>query len=308
MYAFSLDNDNILGTRALRSKKTKSIARFLPEGDKPDCTVTGLSPQHEHLVHVHFGTGNEEIIVALPYSDQTMQLMDLVPIAQTFCDAIVEARIKRAKSDGRAVVCRQCLEPLCCQNLIGTSTIQAAYLATKLLNNPSQEALHQVDRCRKQALQLDRVMAQPVQVDSAGRKYFSQVASQLQNAYADLKLSCMFSKDGRCEIYGDRPLTCRHWLVTGSQAHCQSTNVARQYNVDMPVNMNDVLIKTAFRFSGSYEIVTLPAIIDWHKRCSKEYQQGYPSGDLVRTFLESLKDIAQQKAKGPTTIRIEEIR
>jgi len=72
--------------------------------------------------------------------------------------------------------------------------------------------------------------------------------------------------------------------------------------------INDVLIKTAFHFLGSYEIVTLPAIIDWYERCSKEYKQGYPSGDLVWTFLESLKDVAQQKAKGHTTIRIEQIR
>ena len=84
--------------------------------------------------------------------------------------------------------------------------------------------------------------------------------------------------------------------------------MARQYSVDMPVNINDVLIKTAFRFSGSYEIVTLPAIIDWYERGSKEYKEGYSSGNLVWTFLESLKDTVQQKAKGHTTIRIEQIR
>ena len=84
--------------------------------------------------------------------------------------------------------------------------------------------------------------------------------------------------------------------------------MARQYNVDMPVNLNDVLIKTAFRFSESCEIITLPAIVDWYERHNTEYKQGYPSGDLVWTFLESLKDVAQQKAKGHTTIRIEQIR
>jgi len=151
-------------------------------------------------------------------------------------------------------------------------------------------------------------MARSVQVDSGIEKHFTELLTQFQKSYSNLELNCMFLENGRCEIYPDRPLTCRHWLVTGSQSHCRSTGVARQYNVDMPVNLNDVLIKTAFRFSESCEIITLPAIVDWYERHNTEYKQGYPSGDLVWTFLESLKDVAQQKAKGHTTIRIEQIR
>jgi hypothetical protein len=67
LHTFSFDIDNMIDCRTLRSAKTESVTRFLPEGDRPDCSVTDLSPQHEHLVHVHLGTGNEEIIVALPY-------------------------------------------------------------------------------------------------------------------------------------------------------------------------------------------------------------------------------------------------
>jgi len=308
VHAFSSDNDNMLGTRTLRWKKNKSGTRFLPEREKPDCSVTELSPQQEHLVRVHFGTGNEEIIVTLPYSDQAMQFMDLVPITQTFSDALVETRAKQAKSDGRAVVCGQCLKPVCCQSLVGLTTIEAAYLAKKLMDDPSQKALYQVDRCRKRALQLDRMMGRSVQIDPGSVSSFGASILQLQNSYANLHVSCIFLEEGRCEIYGDRPLMCRHWLVTGSPAHCQSTGVAQQYNVDMPINMNDVLIKTAFHFLGSYEIVTLPAIIDWYERYNTEHKQGYPSGDLVWTFLESLKDVAQQKEEGHTTIRIEQIR
>jgi hypothetical protein len=205
MHAFSSDSDNMIGTSSLRSEKAESVARFLPEGDKPSRSVTGLSPQQEHLVHVHFCTGNEEIIVALPYADQTMHLTDLVPIAQTFCDAIVETRTKQSKSDGRAVICGQCLEPVCCQSLVGISTIEAAYLARKLMDNPSQKALCQVDRCRKRALQLDRMMGRSVHIVLGSVNHFAESVSQLQNSYSNAQLRCTFLEDGRCEIYGIGP-------------------------------------------------------------------------------------------------------
>ncbi len=301
--------NNVIDTNSLRSEKTESVvARFLPKGEKRSRPVTELSPQHEHLVHVHFSTGNEEIIVALPYSDQTMRLMDLVPIAQTHCDAIVEMRIRQSKSDGRAVVCRQCLEPVCCQSLVGISTIEAAYLAKKLVDSPSPEAPYQVDQCRKRALQLDRMMGHSVQIDPGSANHFAESVSQLQNSYASSQLDCVFLRDGRCEIYRDRPLTCRHWLVSGSQTHCRTTGVARQHSVDMPVNLNDALIETAFRLLGRYEIVTLPAMIDWYERHNKLHKQGYASEDLVWTFLESLKDSVQHKAERHMTIRLEQIR
>jgi len=310
LYSFSSDINNVIGNRILRSRKTKSIARFLPEGGKP-YSVTELSPQHEHLVHVHLCTGNEETIVVLPYSDQTMQLMDLVPIAQTFCDAIVETRIKQSQSDGHPTVCKQCHRPVCCQHLFAVSTPEAAYLAEKLTTEHSHEALLLTVKCRNRAQQLDRMITQTDKDCHNSRLLGASngLMTQLTACYNHLELDCIFLQNKRCVIYSDRPLSCRYWLATGSPVYCRTTGATNENRVDMPVNMNDVLIETTSRCLGARaEIVTLPTIIDWYERHNTEYKQAHPSGDLVGTFLESLKDTTQQKPKGHTTIRIEQIR
>ena len=116
------------------------------------------SPYHIRLINAYLCLDNRQVTVPVSYVDKPLNLMDLVPIAQTFCDAVVKATLDHSKSTHSPVVCEQCQKPICCQHLFAVSTIEAAYLSERLLKEHTPEVLALVARCRNRARHIDRMI------------------------------------------------------------------------------------------------------------------------------------------------------
>jgi hypothetical protein len=76
----------------------------------------------------------------------------------------------------------------------------------------------------------------------------------------------------------------------------------------MPVNLTDVLIETAFRCSGNYEIVLLPAVVNWYEQHAQQFTQQHPADLLVWIFLNCLQDAVLKTADPETSIHFKQIR
>ena len=162
--------------------------------------------------------------------------------------------------------------------------------------------------CHERVQQLDQMVDELFQghVDISSSP--TNLVHQLQQCYGGLEADCVFLVNDRCIVYRDRPLICRHWLVAGCPSPCTSLGLVHDFTVPLPVSLNDVLIETAFRCLGAYEIVILPSVIDWYENRRGDFQKLYRTEDLAWTFLESLQEVAQKDAHGGTPIRIDRIR
>ena len=76
----------------------------------------------------------------------------------------------------------------------------------------------------------------------------------------------------------------------------------------MPVNLTDVLIETAFRCSGNYEIVLLPAVVNWYEQHAQQFTQQHAADQLVWIFLNCLQDAVLKTADPETNIHFKQIR
>jgi Fe-S-cluster containining protein len=275
--------------------------------DSRQCATAASLSEYARRLRVHIDLGFEEIVVGLAFSDQAIRLTDLVPVAQVLEDSIVAAVKRQQESLGNPVSCGQCCSPVCCQYLIGLSTVEAAFTAELLMRQDDALGHELRKRCQKRSRQLDRFADNFLQAHPGITSRPTKLVSQLEQWYGRLAEDCVLLKNNQCMIYPDRPLACRHWLIAGRPADCSALGVNPEAAVAMPVSLTDVLIETAFQCLGTCEIVILPTLIDWYENHSKELHQLYRSEDLILTFLQCLQESAKQHACGRATVQVEGI-
>jgi len=229
-------------------------------------------------------------------------------MARTISKAMVKIALKQCQAAGQVIACAQDCQAICCRHLIGLSTIEAAYLAEMLPRDSSHAAQDSIQKCRQRTQHLDQLMRQQRQNHPTFWSSSPTSALRFEQWHDALALDCLFLHQNKCSIYTDRPLVCRHWFVTGSQQRCSVSGVAGEYNVLIPVNLTDVLIETAFHCSGSYEIVLLPAIVNWYEQHAQQFTRQYPADQLVRLFLKCFQEAVLKRADPDTSIHFKQIR
>jgi Fe-S-cluster containining protein len=290
----------------LAKKRPRRIRQVSPQRQRSK-QLYGELPL-EHLIHVRFCSHQEQIIIALPYPTRHIRLVELVPMARTISRAIIKIVRRQCQATGRFIACDQCDQATCCGHPIGLSTIEAAYLAETLANDSSQATRDCVQASRQHAQHLDQLIARQRQEHPAvwGSSPMSEL--HFEQWYAELALDCQFLHSNKCSIYPERPLVCRHWLGAESQQLCNTSDGEGRYKVPMPVNLNDVLIETAFRCSGNREIVLLPAVVNWYEQHAQQFTPQYAADQSVWIFLKCLQEAVLKKADPETTIHFQQIR
>jgi len=290
----------------LTGRQSRSLQRLLPKRQGPNGRYSELPL--ERLIHVSVRSHQEQTIIALPYPTRDIRLLDLMPMARRISEAIIKIALRQCQAAGQIIACNQCYQAMCCRQPIGLSTIEAAYLAEIMVNDSSQAAQGCIKMCRQRAQLLDELMTQQRKMYPTFWSSSARSALRFEQWHDESALDCLFLHLNKCSIYADRPLVCRHWFVTGSQHLCNASDGSERYNVSMLVNLTDVLIETAFRCSGNYEIVLLPAVINWYEQHAQQFTRLYPAHQLVWVFLNCLQDAVLQKENPETNIHFKQIR
>jgi len=250
----------------------------------------------------------EQAVITLPYPPQDIRLLDLLPMARRISSAIIKITLQQYQAAGHVIACDRCCQPQCCRHLIGLSTIEAAYLAEMLLRDSSRAALDCVQKCRQRTGHLGQLIAGNRQTYPTVWASSPTSALLFERWHDQLALDCLFLHANKCFIYPERPLVCRHWFAAGLPDACYAPNAVGRHNVSMPVNLTDVLIETACRCSGNYEVVLLPAIVSWYEQHAQRFMQRYPAGQLVWIFLKCLQEAVQKKANPEMAVHFRQIR
>jgi len=118
-------------------------------------------------------------------------------------------------------------------------------------------------------------------------------ADTLQNLsdwYSSLHLRCPFLVNDCCQIYDDRPLACREYLILEGSGACGGDCTDRDRRVDIPVSIAQILAETCCKLQGRDDTVVLPLAIAYAYDNPDDARRTYPAETLVRTFVETLCD------------------
>lgn len=158
-----------------------------------------------------------ELRTAMSVPAGPTRLDELLPLMQTFADAVVDSVGKEVEARGGKISCKNGCGA-CCRQLVPLAEAEARQLHSLVerLSEPRRSAVRArfAEACSRleAADLLDKLQCPAVWSDGDGRS--------IGLAYFHLGIPCPFLEEESCSIYADRPLGCREYLVTSPAGDC----------------------------------------------------------------------------------------
>lgn len=180
-------------------------------------------------------------------------LKELLPLAQTLTDAIVNATVQVVEQRGETIsCCKGC--GACCRQLVPISEVEARRIAELVESLPEPRRSQVRDRFAEALQRLNEAGLMEKLNDPARWRREGYVNVGME--YFRLGIPCPFLEDESCSIHPDRPVTCREFLVTTPAIHCQNPTPETVRSIHLPLKVGPAL--------AEFEILeTTPPLIRW---------------------------------------------
>ena len=224
-------------------------------------------------------------------------LADIVPPARKLSSKLAIAVREGVEEKGQSVPCgKGCCA--CCNSLTPLSAPEVFRMREELLVLPTETSNRILKSCIHTA---ERILEKMGRIDCL-LKDFSKNGkpriSQINKWYGELKLTCPFLSESLCMLYEQRPLACREHIVTGSSGPCQKDRKCRPNVVPMPVSILEALGQLAGELEQTdVEAVMLPFSFSWAQDNLQRAERVWPAVEMVRRFVEILKQKASKNSK-----------
>jgi Fe-S-cluster containining protein len=214
-----------------------------------------------------------------------MRLGELLPLVQSFGDAVAASATKAAEGQGEKVSCKKGCGA-CCRQLVPIAEVEARRLAqvVRELPEPRRAAVRARFAAARRRLEEAGLLAKLLrrhdewsedEVQSFGLTYFHQ------------GIPCPFLEAESCSIHADRPLVCREYLVTSPAEHCVRPTPETIERVRMPFKVWTALalfdgVPAERRLIRWVPLVLAPEWAEAHP----EEPEARPGPDLLAQFFE----------------------
>ncbi len=192
------------------------------------------TPQGEATVDFELKLGDHLLKAKVSVPAGPTRMAELLPILHSFANAIVDAGVRDAESQGRHVSCTKGCGA-CCRQLVPTSEVEARRIAELVDAMPEPrraQVLARFEEAREQLQQTD-LWDKLLERDTWDEDVFIEIGSR----YFLQGVPCPFLEDESCSIHLDRPITCREYLVTSPAENCATPRKDNIEKVDMPVQV-----------------------------------------------------------------------
>ena len=227
--------------------------------------------------------GSEELEARARVPDCDLRVTDLLPILQSFSDAISESLARQIAAQGKTISCRAGCGA-CCRQPVPLSRPEAVQIAELVAAMPQARQVTVRARFAQGVEALARCgLLEPFRAiddldDPEGK-------SRLCHRYFEQGIACPFLEDESCSIYLDRPLICREYLVTSPPEWC-ATLAKPPEKVPVPASLARVL----FRFGDGVgedgaRSVPLLLALDWAGRDREAARRTFPARRLFENLL-----------------------
>ncbi len=194
--------------------------------------------------------------VSVPQGPTTVR--DILPLAQSFSDAVVNAVVKTNEENGQKISCTKGCGA-CCQQLVPVTETEARHIhaVVELLPEPRRTTVRARFADARQRLEKSGELQQllhPEEIPLDKKQAFA-----LQ--YFFQGIPCPFLEDESCSIYADRPLVCREYLVTSAVEHCARPTAETIRAVKMPVKVWTALARLDASSAAEGKLPWVPLIV-----------------------------------------------
>jgi Fe-S-cluster containining protein len=218
--------------------------------------------------------------VSVPEGPTTVR--DLLPLAQSFSDAVVKAVVKTNEEARQKISCTKGCGA-CCRQLVPITETEARHIRTVVesLPEPRRTAVRTRFAEARQRLEKSGGLEQllhPEEIPLDKKQAFA-----LQ--YFFQGIPCPFLEDESCSIYADRPLVCREYLVTSAVEHCARLTAETIRAVKMPVKVWTALARLDAGFLSQGKLPWVPLIV------APEWAEAHPEEPSPRPGRELLQEL-----------------
>jgi Fe-S-cluster containining protein len=254
------------------------------------------APQGETVTaHVTLAGESWELQTAVSVPTGPIQLRTMLPMVQSFADAVVGVAAKTAEEQGRRISCRKGCGA-CCRQLVPISEVEARHLAALV------EAMPEPRRSRIQArfIEAGRRLAEAglLEVLRHRQEWAEGQGRSVGSTYFQQGIPCPFLEEEACSIHPDRPIACREYLVTSPAENCARPSAETVDCVKLPMRLWPALalfdaVGPEERFIRWVPLVLAPEWVAAHP----EEPDAQPGPELLRRFFDQLT--AQKRVPWP---------
>jgi Fe-S-cluster containining protein len=235
---------------------------------------------------LRFPTANGPVTTQVEVPRGATRLRDLVPLAQRITQQNVERAVSVEKKEGRAVSCgRGCAA--CCRQVVPISAPEAFRLADHVIA---------LDAKRRDRI-LARIDAVETEIQAAGllqeldevRAGTHPDRSGFAARYFEQQIACPFLHEEACAVYADRPLVCRHYVVTTPAAWCSAPALHQIRTVPTPRSWSGALSAATAALTGeAAEMIPLSVAMRWVESHADLALLEWPGVDVMHALLRAL--------------------
>lgn len=177
---------------------------------------------------------NWEIQTSLTVPTGPIRLRAMLPLVQSFADAVVGATAEAVEGEGKRISCRKGCGA-CCRQLVPISEVEARHLAALV------EALPEPRRSQVRA-RFDEARRRLAEAGLLETLRFRQEWAEgechpVGEAYFRQGIPCPFLEEESCSIHPDRPIVCREYLVTSPAEQCARPRADSVNRVRLPMKL-----------------------------------------------------------------------
>ncbi len=211
---------------------------------------------------------------------------EMLPLAQSFSDAVVNAVVKTNEEQGQKISCTKGCGA-CCRQPVPITETEARHIRTVVENlpEPRRTAVRKRFAEARQRLEKAGLLEQllhPEEIPIDKKQTFAM-------QYFFQGIPCPFLEDESCSIYADRPIVCREYLVTSAVEHCARPTAETVRAVRMPVKVWTSLARLGSSSSqGKLPWVPLILAPEWAEAHPEE-PNPRPGRELLQELFEHIK-------------------
>ena len=226
------------------------------------------------------------VVVETEAPPERARFDELLPALRAVEDAVVDAAVKNVEAEGARVSCAEGCSTCCKRQLVPVTPPEALAIARLVdrLPEPRRSAVRAAF-----ALALEKLKAAGLYDLYMARENDPVRDRSLARSYMALELHCPFLTNDACGIYTDRPLVCRHYLVTSPPELCADPTTNPIVGVPIPFGLPRALMRAMEPRTGEPEhTVPLVLALDYAATRRGELSRKHDSREMLGDLFQAL--------------------
>lgn len=247
----------------------------------------------DSTVNFEFSLFGKSLRLDVPASDEPMRLADIVPLAWSICDQLVNQTIENVQADGEAPSCgRGC--GACCRYAVPLSVPEAFRLREDISAMPTRQRAKTEKLFAKAVTHIVEAGRPEIPTDTSDKGDSGPVKA-MAKWYAAMDMPCPLLMNECCDFYSARPTACREHLVTSNPACCIGNNPDTGSRVAMPFSVTNALAMLAAEVEGlPFQAIIMTTALQWCEDNAARAQRTWPGRELIQRFADILQKLADK--------------